>query len=326
MYEVVGLRFGIYVLAHVIITLDRLAPAIVTTPHGHQHIDNMNEHNASRKQGSNIPKAGLGYELLQPHELDQQAEHECYVNLQLRLREQEELDQQAQVMYEKQLDQLVEWEQRMELEYERQFDQHSEWQWEREEEEEQLYGWLLEQQRLEQQAECSQTAEEEWQLHLDVERDQRVQLEYERQLDQYLEHHQEQDQRAGRKYWQLLQQQYELDKQANQEHSELLQAIRELEEQKQLSEALQQQQFEKEDEENLRAMEQHEALIYSIGNDHYLARPATPLPPAPDPMRPDATCAICLHALANTVLIPCGHLIACAVLASHFPACVVFRN
>lgn len=44
-----------------------------------------------------------------------------------------------------------------------------------------------------------------------------------------------------------------------------------------------------------------------------------PLPPPADPMRPDATCAICLGALSDTVLIPCGHLVACAVMP-HLPS------
>lgn len=47
--------------------------------------------------------------------------------------------------------------------------------------------------------------------------------------------------------------------------------------------------------------------------------PPAPPPPPPDPLRPDSTCAICLHALSNTVLIPCGHLVACSVYLPSSP-------
>lgn len=49
---------------------------------------------------------------------------------------------------------------------------------------------------------------------------------------------------------------------------------------------------------------------------------SSPPPLSSDPMRPDCTCVICYNKLADTVLLPCGHLLACSVPSPPIPRSV----
>lgn len=129
-------------------------------------------------------------------------------------------------------------------------------------------------------------------VELQAEHDRRVEQEYQRQLEQHLERQRE---RQG-------EEQRDRDMLAALEYDQVLRNLEEQTEEE--FQALAQQYSEQEEgaEQYLRAQERQARL------DN-----CSPPPPSSDPMRPDSTCVICFNKLANTVLIPCGHLLACSV-------------
>lgn len=265
------------------------------------------------------------------HEFDEDMEHDYeqfkYAEEEVRspygsvMGELEQWDREEQEQVQQQVELHAEEEQSVEQEYQRQLEVHLEterelarlaelYRFEHGAEQEELRWWAeaehqwhlgtyMEELDLRDEQAAQDDAE---QVELHAEHDERVEQEYQWQLEQHLEQQPEQ--------WEDVP---EGDMLAALDYDKFLQEIQELEERgEEHLQQLGQLYYEQEagEEEYFRYLE-HQARL---DNDR-----SPPPPPSSDPMRPDSTCGICFNSIADTVLIPCGHLVACAVLNSLFP-------
>lgn len=162
------------------------------------------------------------------------------------------------------------------------------------------YQWALRSYMGELEIRDAEAAEENAKMvELQAEYDRQAEEEFQYQFEQYLEL--ERERQSDEEEW-------DHEIQTALDYDQLL---RNLEEQREEElQELAEQYYEEEDgaEQYLRAQERQARL-----------ENCSPPPPSSDPMRPDSTCVLCYNKLADTVLLPCGHLLACSVPSPPFP-------
>lgn len=257
------------------------------------------------------------YEQYSCEEQEDDLEQYYDVLLEGHIAEAEQWDEEQQEEIQKQVELFAGEDRRVEHEYQRQLEQ----QLEQKREQVRLAELYFDKHGAEQEMLYDLAeAEHQWTLgwcmgELEL-RDEEVAEEHAKMVELHAEHDRQAEEEFENQIEQHLEQQLERHRDDEECDRDMLaaldydQLLRNLEEQREEElQELAEQYYEQEEgaEQYLRAQERQARLDNC----------SPPPPPSSDPMRPDSTCVICYNKLANTVLLPCGHLLACSVPSPH---------